>query len=238
MEEVCGRFENPSAAAFREKEPAQPLYRVSFPHLLLWPEGRQGKALDDRVMVDVFQPWLEPASEADFDALVLQAVSGDWVPFTVAQLRHTDHGDHTHGSRTDVEAEAVAKEQATDYPLQAFAEHLISVLLRKGLIETRELVAAVTKLEQAGNQGHGPRIVARAWCDPEFARLLAADSPAAVAQLGISTSNYNVDVSTHPDQPGDVRTYPHGHTVLKALFNTPRVHNLVGTWGWRGCNNF
>ena len=38
--------------------PAQPVYRVSFPQVALWPDY-DGPA-DDTTVVDLFEPWLEP----------------------------------------------------------------------------------------------------------------------------------------------------------------------------------
>jgi nitrile hydratase len=68
----------------------------------------------------------------------------------------------------------------------------------------------VEKIESLGSHAEGPRLVARAWTNPEFKNLLLSNAEAAVQQLlGISASN-----STAP-------------TVLTVVESTPLCHNLV-----------
>ena len=55
------RFLNPETRAYGEDgEPAQRLYLVGFELSDLWPTYRGGG--DDRLVADVFEHWLEPAS--------------------------------------------------------------------------------------------------------------------------------------------------------------------------------
>lgn len=57
---LCGVFRNPESLAHGGSGlPAQPLYRVEFAQTDLWGQYR-GPACD-KVLVDVYQHWLEPA---------------------------------------------------------------------------------------------------------------------------------------------------------------------------------
>ena len=61
IERICGAFANPEELAYnRSGLPAQPLYRVRFRSVELWP-GYAGNA-GDVVEVEIFQHWLEPAA--------------------------------------------------------------------------------------------------------------------------------------------------------------------------------
>jgi len=53
---------------------------------------------------------------------------------------------------------------------------------------------------------NGARVVARAWVDPDYKRRLLSDATAAIAELG------------HGGREG---------SVIRALENSPRVHNVV-----------
>jgi nitrile hydratase subunit beta len=56
---IADRQPSPEALAYgRDGLPAQPVYRVSFPQVALWPDY-DGPA-DDTTVVDLFEPWLEP----------------------------------------------------------------------------------------------------------------------------------------------------------------------------------
>jgi nitrile hydratase subunit beta len=60
IERAHERFLNPETRAYGgDGEPAQPLYLVGFELPDLWPEYRGGR--DDRLLVDVFEHWLEDA---------------------------------------------------------------------------------------------------------------------------------------------------------------------------------
>jgi hypothetical protein len=195
---------------------------------MLWPEGVPKDARgEDSVILDVFQPWLERSDSGEFARMLARARSGELVVARLAEMQHAgqDHGSHRHPSRQEIEAAAVEKEE--HYPMRGFAEHLLEVLVSKKLLEARQLTDAVGVLEMTGNRSEGPRIVARAWVDPAFRALLLEDAEKAVAQLGLKSSNYVMDTSTHPGGPGQVRSYAHGHTVLRAVMNTPNEHNLV-----------
>jgi hypothetical protein len=59
---VADRQANPEQLAYgRDGLPVMPVYRVRFAQAELWPDyrGRDG----DAVVVDIFEPWLEPLGE-------------------------------------------------------------------------------------------------------------------------------------------------------------------------------
>lgn len=61
VERVHDHYLNPETRAYGEDgEPAQRLYLVGFQLCELWPTYRGG--VDDRLVADVFEHWLEPAS--------------------------------------------------------------------------------------------------------------------------------------------------------------------------------
>ena len=60
VERLCGAYPNPEELAYaRSGLPDQPLYRVRFAQLELWPDYT-GRAADT-VDVEIYQHWLEPA---------------------------------------------------------------------------------------------------------------------------------------------------------------------------------
>lgn len=59
---VADRQRNPEALAYgRDGLPPLPVYRVRFAMAELWPAPE--KAEGDSVVVDLFEPWLEPVEE-------------------------------------------------------------------------------------------------------------------------------------------------------------------------------
>lgn len=60
VERLCGAFANPEELAYnRPGVPRQPLYRVRFRSVELWPDY-DGRA-NDVVEIEIYQHWLEPA---------------------------------------------------------------------------------------------------------------------------------------------------------------------------------
>jgi nitrile hydratase len=87
---------------------------------------------------------------------------------------------------------------------------LEALLIEKGVIGSGTVDKVLGYFESEMTPLNGQKIVARAWTDPEFAMLLATDTPAAVAELDL----------------------PHGMAGaegehLAAVLNEPGVHNLV-----------
>ena len=87
---------------------------------------------------------------------------------------------------------------------------LEALLIEKGVITSGTVDKVLGYFESEMTPLNGRKIVARAWTDPEFARRLAADTPAAVAEL---------------DLPDGMAGAEGEH--IAAVVNEPGVHNLV-----------
>jgi nitrile hydratase len=87
---------------------------------------------------------------------------------------------------------------------------LEALLIEKGVITNGTVDKVLGYFESEMTPLNGRKIVARAWTDPEFARRLAADTPAAVAEL---------------DLPDGMAGAEGEH--LAAVVNEPGIHNLV-----------
>jgi nitrile hydratase len=81
---------------------------------------------------------------------------------------------------------------------------LESLLVEKGLLHQDAVDRVVERYEQDTGPLLGARVAARAWVDPEYKRLLLADAPAALRELGAEVD-----------------------TLLVVVENTPQVHNMV-----------
>jgi nitrile hydratase len=86
-------------------------------------------------------------------------------------------------------------------------EHL---LIQKGIIGKSTVDTVLSYFETEMGPFNGAKIVARAWRDPSFKKLLLSDTPAAIAEL---------------DFPPGMAGAEGEH--LKIVENTPRVHNLI-----------
>ena len=58
------------------------------------------------------------------------------------------------------------------------------------MVKPAEMTAVIQELESYGQRLVGPRIVARAWTDPDFKRRLLEDGALAVAELDISAGAF------------------------------------------------
>jgi nitrile hydratase len=83
---------------------------------------------------------------------------------------------------------------------------LESLLVEKGLVDRAALDALVDRYEHKVGPHNGARVIARAWVDPAYKQRLLVDGTAAFAELG-----YPMERAAH----------------IRALENTPKVHNLV-----------
>ena len=83
---------------------------------------------------------------------------------------------------------------------------LESLLVEKGYVDPSALDLLIETYEHKVGPRNGARVVARAWCDPEYRARLLADGTAAIAELGYSG-----------------RQGEH----IKVVENTPQVHNMV-----------
>lgn len=87
---------------------------------------------------------------------------------------------------------------------------LEALLIEKGVITGSTVDKVLGYFESEMTPLNGKKIVARAWVDPEFARLLATDTPKAIAQL---------------DLPEGMAGAEGEH--IAAVVDEPGVHNLV-----------
>jgi len=87
---------------------------------------------------------------------------------------------------------------------------LEALLIEKGVITSTTVDKVLGYFESEMTPLNGQKIVARAWVDPEFARLLTSDTPTAIAQL---------------DLPEGMTGAEGEH--IAAVANEPGVHNIV-----------
>ena len=83
---------------------------------------------------------------------------------------------------------------------------LESLLVEKGLVDPKALDAVIDTYETKVGPHNGARIVARAWADPAYKRLLLTDATAAIDEAGFGGRQ--------------------GEDMV-VLENTPKVHNMV-----------
>jgi nitrile hydratase len=81
-----------------------------------------------------------------------------------------------------------------------------SLLVEKGLLASDAIDRVVEIYENEVGPLNGAKVVARAWCDPEYKRRLLRDGTSAIAELGFG------------GMQGE-------HMVV--VENTPRVHNVI-----------
>ena len=118
VERVCGLFADPTRLAYRDATVApQPLYRVRFTARALWPTPTTATSCgtaEDTVDVEIYQPWLQPASAAELEhfnsagawdpAVATTTGSGGddaghvflGCPMDPAELPHGHGNDHDH----------------------------------------------------------------------------------------------------------------------------------------------
>ena len=53
-----------------------------------------------------------------------------------------------------------------------------------------DITAHIEELESYGGRGLGPRVIARAWADPEYKKRLMEDGVAGVNELGIEAGGW------------------------------------------------
>lgn len=85
---------------------------------------------------------------------------------------------------------------------------LVRRLERAGVTSERELDESVERFLLNSRAENGYRMVARAWCDPEYKVRLLADGNAAAAELGIDLSHW-------------------APVQLRVVENTAHVHNAI-----------
>ena len=159
---LLGSFPNPEQGAFLQGPAAlRPLYLVTFPAAELW-AGAEVPGPGHDVTAEVFQPWLEEATEAS-------PREGNIVRDLHMAGERQNHGDHVHDQRLEVEEEAVRREEVVEDRVgQRCAETLRRLLESRGVVDAAALARVVESLDSQGREVGGQRMVARAWLDPHF----------------------------------------------------------------------
>ncbi|MEZ0059471.1 nitrile hydratase [Bradyrhizobium elkanii] len=93
---------------------------------------------------------------------------------------------------------------------EARARGLEALLIEKGVITNDTVDKIMTIFETEMGPFNGAKLVARAWVDPAFKKLLAEDTMAAVENMNFVTKGAGAE-GEH----------------MKAAINTPDVHNLI-----------
>ncbi len=97
---------------------------------------------------------------------------------------HSGHGHgHGHGHEHD-EHDAPHSHLPSDPALRVKA--LETLLVDKGLVDPAALDALIETYEHKIGPRNGAKVVAKAWCDPDFKAWLLRDATAAIASLGFT----------------------------------------------------
>lgn len=91
-------------------------------------------------------------------------------------------------------------------PMAARVKALETILTEKGLVDPAAIDSIVETYEHKVGPRNGAHVVAKAWSEPDFAEWLETDATPAIASLG-----YGGRQGEH----------------MRAVFNTPDMHNLV-----------
>ena len=123
---------------------------------------------------------------------------------------HDHDHDHPHG-HSHGPGEAHVHPPQTDHdagemgPYELLEEAVRALLVEKGVL-THQEIAAQVDLMDSRTPALGGSVIAKAWTDPAFKKLLLDDTRAALASIGIDIGSL-----------ADYRT----------VENTPKVHNVV-----------
>ncbi len=112
-------------------------------------------------------------------------------------ITHTHDGPDPHAPRPDHD------DTMTHHKMLEMAVR--ELLIEKGILTADEIRGAIERMDKRGPH-NGAKLVARAWVDPAFKKLLLEDGPAA-----LEASGFQMDTPTR----------------LIVVENTPAEHNLV-----------
>jgi nitrile hydratase len=112
---------------------------------------------------------------------------------------HDHHHPHTHPHPRQPDIE----DRPFEY-YQVMAEAVGELLIEKGVFTAEDLRRTLEAID-ARSPADGARLVARAWCDPGYKARVLANVNEAAGELGLDA----------------------GAVPIKALENTPSLHNLV-----------
>lgn len=109
------------------------------------------------------------------------------------------HSHDEHGHHPEPETYSAARAKALE-----------SLLREKGVIAGDTIDKVIDFFEHDMGPFNGAKVVAKAWVDPQFKKLLLTDLPSAIQKMGFP-----------PGSDGAEGEH------MKAVENTPQVHNLV-----------
>jgi nitrile hydratase subunit alpha len=116
---------------------------------------------------------------------------------------HDHHGhDHAH---EDAHAPRKDHDAGPAGAYEILEEAVRTLLIEKGVVTAQEIAASVDLMDSR-SPALGAKVVARAWVDPQFKKLLLKDTRAALMQIGI-------DIGAAPE--------------FATVENTPEVHNVI-----------
>ena len=118
---------------------------------------------------------------------------------------HDDDHDHDHHDHGDPHAPRKDHDAGPASAYEILEEAVRSLLIDKGVLTPQEISASVDLMDSR-SPALGAKVVARAWADPAFKRLLLEDTRAALMQMGI-------DIGPSPE--------------FATVENTPKVHNVI-----------
>ena len=122
---------------------------------------------------------------------------------------HHDHDhDHHHGhdhNHDDAHAPRKDHDAGPAGAYEVLEEAVRSLLIEKGVLTPQEIAASVDLIDSR-SPALGAKVVAKAWTDPAFKKLLLKDTRGALMQMGI-----------------DIGAAPEFATVA----NAPKVHNVI-----------
>ena len=114
---------------------------------------------------------------------------------------HHDH-DHDHG---DPHAPRKDHDAAPAGAYEILEEAVRTLLIEKGVLTPQEIAASVDLMDSR-SPALGAKVVARAWTDPAFKKLLLKDTRAALMQM-------DIDIGPSPE--------------FATVENTSKVHNVI-----------
>lgn len=118
----------------------------------------------------------------------------------------------THSYASDPKAHNHDKD-AVRVALTARTTALEAALVAAGVLTSDQVDELVETYAEKLGPRHGAAIVARSWVDDAFRQRLEDDATSIIRELG-----YDLEGSQHRDLP---------FSTLRAVFNTPQVHNVI-----------
>ena len=112
---------------------------------------------------------------------------------------HHDHDHHDHDDKTPLRHPIRADQDDTLTYWRAMEIAVRGLLIEKGLVTADEIRRQVEDMDLR-TPLQGARVVARAWVDPDFRKLLLADGNQACELLGIDRGLYKLVVVENTDQ--------------------------------------